>query len=290
MPDTPRRPAPSWQSGWLPDTSRTPGTRRLYVAGALAVATVVSCVWAVSSTGGSDPSAASPPSGSGSLTSPEDLLTFPAVTPSAPVPPSGHSGLTTAEAEQGPSQQGSEATRAADEGSGPRPGASSAGSATAPSKPTAGSAGATSGAKPSGMSSRKSVRSINLSDHYWHVRGGVVRLEAPGGREFREDATFTVVKGLARSSCVSFATHDGRYLRHREFVLRSERDDGSALFRQDATFCPRPSSLPNATMFEAVNYPGRYLRHRHYVLRLDPLVYDAGFRADASFRLVDGLD
>ena len=32
---------PVWEDGWAPDTSRAPGTRRLWLAGGLAVATVV---------------------------------------------------------------------------------------------------------------------------------------------------------------------------------------------------------------------------------------------------------
>ncbi|MHC5906719.1 AbfB domain-containing protein, partial [Streptomyces sp. S6] len=37
----------SWENGWAPDTSRAPGTRRLWLAGALALATVTACVTAI---------------------------------------------------------------------------------------------------------------------------------------------------------------------------------------------------------------------------------------------------
>ncbi|MFC9292151.1 alpha-L-arabinofuranosidase, partial [Streptomyces sp. NPDC057052] len=52
MPDNKSRPSPErpWENGWAPDTSRTPGTRRLWLAGVLAVATVVACVATVSLT------------------------------------------------------------------------------------------------------------------------------------------------------------------------------------------------------------------------------------------------
>jgi hypothetical protein len=123
------------------------------------------------------------------------------------------------------------------------------------------------------------------------VRDGSVRLDQIGsGPEQREDATFRRVAGLADSSCYSFTTADGRYLRHRSFVLIEDTDDGSTLFRGDATFCPRPASSSGAVMLESSNYPGRFLRHRNFQLRLDPYQYDGLYRADSSFRLVAGLD
>ena len=135
-----------------------------------------------------------------------------------------------------------------------------------------------------------SLRSVNYPDRYWHLSNGYVRLDPIGsGSEQREDATFKRVKGLADSSCYSFKTSDGRYLRHRNFLLHKDRDDGSALFRQDATFCPRPSSYSGAVMLESVNYPGRFLRHQNFQLRLDPYQYSGLYQADSAFRLVGGL-
>jgi hypothetical protein len=117
-----------------------------------------------------------------------------------------------------------------------------------------------------------------------------VRLDPIGsGSEQREDATFKRVKGLADSSCYSFVTSDGDYLRHRNVVLRKDSDDGSALFRQDATFCPRASAYSGAVMLESVNYPGRFLRHQDFQLRLDPYQNTSLYQADSAFRLVEGL-
>ncbi len=73
-------------------------------------------------------------------------------------------------------------------------------------------------------------------------------------------------------------------------MLRSERSDGSSLFRQDATFCARSSPYSGAVMLESVNYPGRYLRHQNFRIRLDPYQDSDLFRMDASFFLVAGLD
>ncbi|MGN5378485.1 AbfB domain-containing protein [Streptomyces lasalocidi] len=42
--------------------------------------------------------------------------------------------------------------------------------------------------------------------------------------------------------------------------------DGTALFRQDATFCPQTGKSGTGTSFASYNYPTRYLRHYDYDL------------------------
>ncbi|MEW2513111.1 AbfB domain-containing protein [Streptomyces sp. NPDC046870] len=134
-----------------------------------------------------------------------------------------------------------------------------------------------------------SVRSLSHPDRYWHVSGGLVRLDPVTSAADRRAATFTRVRGLADGRCWSFTTADGGYLRHRDFLLRAERADGSALFRQDATFCPRPSAVTGAVVLESVNYPGRFLRHQDFQLRLDPYQDTGLYRSDSAFLLVDGV-
>ncbi|MFI5682787.1 AbfB domain-containing protein [Streptomyces sp. NPDC051636] len=68
----------------------------------------------------------------------------------------------------------------------------------------------------------------------------------------------------------------------------ARRNDGSSLFRRDATFCPRASSFSGAVMLESVNYPGRFLRHQDLQLKLDPYQDSDLYRADSAFLLVDG--
>ncbi|KOG43322.1 AbfB domain-containing protein [Streptomyces resistomycificus] len=262
-----------WESGWSPDATRVPGTRRLWLAGALAIATVAACVTAITVTEQQpgDPSpkkdqaGAAVPSGPG-------LISYPTPAPSDGSPPatkrSSPSARTTTSA---PEPQGSASvTRPADP---PKSPSTQPGSANP--KPPA--------------TTWRSVRSVNYPDRYWHVSGGAVRLDPVRGSESREDSTFKLVKGLADSSCYSFATADGGYLRHRQFVLRAEHDDGSALFEQDATFCARTASSPGAVMLESVNYPGRFLRHENFQLRLQPYQHSGLYQADSSFRLVGGL-
>ena len=62
-----------------------------------------------------------------------------------------------------------------------------------------------------------------------------------------------------------------RYLRHANYALRLDANDGTATFAADATFY-RTAGLADAawTSFRSYNYPARYIRHANYVLRIDP--------------------
>ncbi|MDR6980385.1 hypothetical protein J2X68_007125 [Streptomyces sp. 3330] len=278
MPDNKSRPPQEqpWESGWAPDTSRAPGTRRLWLAGGLAVATIVACVTAIAMN--DKPVDDTSDARGGQTMSDEEtgggLISFATPSASASATPTGKKS-TPASASASPKASASPGTQ---------------GSATphAPAGPSASST--TTQPAPEPASVRRSVRSVNYPDRYWHVSGGLVKLDQVGGSESRADSTFTVVQGLADRSCSTFVTADGTYLRHRDFVLRAERDDGSALFEQDATFCAVPSSRSSgAVMLESVNYPGRFLRHKNFVLRLDAYGHGSASREDFSFTLVDGL-
>ena len=76
-------------------------------------------------------------------------------------------------------------------------------------------------------------------------------------------ATFVVRAGLANSSCVSFESKDtaGSYLRHSGFQLYLNANDSSALFAQDATFCPQTGFNGQGNTFRSYNYPTRDIRH-----------------------------
>ncbi len=79
----------------------------------------------------------------------------------------------------------------------------------------------------------------------------------------RADATWIVHAGLANSSCVSFesANDPGQYLRHFNFELFLEPNDGTAQFAQDGTFCPQPGMNGQGTSFQSVNFTNQYIRH-----------------------------
>jgi hypothetical protein len=282
MPDSSPQPPRNtpWENGWTPDTSRAPGTRRLYLAGALALATIAACVTAIVLTDKASDEASQTPHDSASPadTDGPGLLSFasPSKTTAAPSH-SGSSAKPSTSSSATPAKYGSTPSAKAPE----------------PSKSTSshGSSSGSSGSSGSSSSSATwtSVRSVNYPDRYWDVSGDYVKLGPISSSSDRRDATFKLVKGLADSSCYSFATADGSYLRHRAFILRAEANDGSSLFKQDATFCPRTSSYSGAVMLESVNYPGRYLRHQNFQLKLDPYQNSDLYRADSAFRLVDGL-
>jgi hypothetical protein len=107
----------------------------------------------------------------------------------------------------------------------------------------------------------------------------------------KQSATFVQAAGLANPRCVSFASIDrpGSYLRHQNFQLRLQPSDGSALFSQDATFCPGPGNSGQGTSFQSVNFPGQYLRTFENVLFIasnggpNPWDTATGWAADTSW-------
>ncbi|MFI2433765.1 AbfB domain-containing protein [Streptomyces sp. NPDC018693] len=283
MPDNESRPSLDrpWENGWTPETSRAPGTRRLWLAGALAVATVAACLTAIAlNDKPADETSANDAAGQATADTKNGpgLITFASPSPTdgdRPKPPPASHGS--------PSPSSSPTPH---DGASPAPSASPS-QQTPSAKPTPAEPSAP---DPAPDSYRRSVRSVNYPDRYWHLSGGQVKLDRAGGSEFREDATFTVVPGLADGSCFSFTTSDGDYLRHRSFVLRADRHDGSALFAKDATFCSRPSPHSGAVMLESLNYPGRFLRHENFQVKLDPYQRSSIYLADSAFHFVTALD
>jgi hypothetical protein len=85
----------------------------------------------------------------------------------------------------------------------------------------------------------------------------------------RAGASWTVRKGLADSSCVSFESADapGYYLWHQDFVLFLASDDGSAGFAARATFCPQAGNSGEGYSFQAFDRPGTFIR------QFDGIVY-----------------
>ncbi|WP_405015928.1 glycoside hydrolase family 43 protein [Kitasatospora sp. NBC_00070] len=134
------------------------------------------------------------------------------------------------------------------------------------------------------VNTNRSLRSVNYPSRYVSSDGSLAAVTASSSSAGRQAATFTVLPGLADPNCHSLRAADGRYLRHRDFKLRLGTDDGSAVFRGDSTFCPRPGSAAGSVSLESYNYPGRYLRHYDYQLSLDVYQDSDTFRADSSFQ------
>ncbi|KQV13917.1 MULTISPECIES: glycoside hydrolase family 43 protein [unclassified Kitasatospora] len=139
------------------------------------------------------------------------------------------------------------------------------------------------------VNTTRSLQSVNYPGRYVSSRSGLGYLDpvtTASSATVKQDATVTVVPGLADANCYSLRAADGRYLRHWDFKLRLDSNDGSTAFRGDATYCARPGSAAGSVSLESYNYPGRYLRHYNYELRADVYQDSDTFRADSSFQVV----
>jgi len=96
---------------------------------------------------------------------------------------------------------------------------------------------------------------------------GIESVTSSSSTALKEDATWIVEPGLANSSCVSFesANGSGDYIRHYDFELYLEPNDGSTQFALDATFCPRAGNSGSDYSFMSYNYSYDYIRHYDYV-------------------------
>jgi len=126
-------------------------------------------------------------------------------------------------------------------------------------------------------------RKINLqtsqwSGNCWDTSGNI------GGS--CSDKIIKVVPGLAGGCTVSLqsATNSGMYFRHRDGLLWLEANDGSDLFKFDASFGPVPG-LVNASMtsLHAVNYVEAFLRHKDGRIHLDDWDGSSIMSSDASW-------
>ncbi|MEU8619763.1 sigma-70 family RNA polymerase sigma factor [Streptomyces sp. NPDC048623] len=152
-----------------------------------------------------------------------------------------------------------------------------------PVSPPSVSPSAIAGTVPLGAQSLESADSPGLFVTYTGDFAALGSVAASSGAPARQRVTFTVVGGLADTRCVTFRAADGRYLRHHYLRLRLSTDDGSALFREDATFCPRPGAVAGSVTLHAHNYPGSVLRHRDGGIWLDGSDGTRAFAGQASF-------
>lgn len=76
-------------------------------------------------------------------------------------------------------------------------------------------------------------------------------------------ASWTVRTGLGNSACYSFESKDtpGSYIRHNNFQLYVNANDGSKQFGEDATFCMQAGLNGQGSSVRAWGYPTRYFRH-----------------------------
>ncbi|WP_206793704.1 alpha-L-arabinofuranosidase B [Amycolatopsis sp. MtRt-6] len=120
------------------------------------------------------------------------------------------------------------------------------------------------------------------TDRYLHHTGSTVDTAVTGnGSSATEkgNASWTVRTGLGSSSCVSFESKNvpGQYLRHQNYRMYLQANDGSALFAQDATFCPEAGRNGQGASLRSLNFADRYVRH------YDNIVYIAANGGSNTF-------
>lgn len=83
----------------------------------------------------------------------------------------------------------------------------------------------------------------------------------------KQQASWTVRAGLGNSGCWSFESVDtpGSYIRHYNFALLVNANDGTKQFHEDATFCSL-SGLSTGSTIRSWSYPTRFFRHYENVL------------------------
>ncbi|EAW11011.1 alpha-L-arabinofuranosidase B [Aspergillus clavatus NRRL 1] len=84
----------------------------------------------------------------------------------------------------------------------------------------------------------------------------------------KQQATWTVRTGLANSGCFSFESKDtpGSFIRHSNFALVLNGNDGTKQFKEDATFCPQAGLNGQGSSIRSWSFPTRYFRHYSNVL------------------------
>ncbi|NAS22901.1 alpha-L-arabinofuranosidase [Herbidospora sp. NEAU-GS84] len=137
-----------------------------------------------------------------------------------------------------------------------------------------------------GLPSWVRLKSYNFPDRFVRHANLVGRIDAYPF-DPHQDQLWRMVPGLADSAGVSFESvnRPGSYLRHWDYAMRLDANDGTAVFRADATF-HRVAGLADGSWssFRSYNFPARYLRHYDYLLRIDP-ISTATDRQDATFRV-----
>ncbi len=104
----------------------------------------------------------------------------------------------------------------------------------------------------------------------WQARTRSARARAPARRPrlLRPRHSFQTANG------------SGDYIRHSGFQLHLQANDGSTLFANDATFCPRAGNSGSNFSLMSYNFSYKYVRHFNF---LGYIASDGGSNAwDAS--------
>jgi len=110
------------------------------------------------------------------------------------------------------------------------------------------------------------VTTPGFTDRYLRHQNGLARTDVVTSSSdalLKADATFVIRRGLADPTCYSLEARNfpGNYLRHANFRVRLNANDGTDLFRRDATFCAQPGQFSGSTRLASVNELGTNVRH-----------------------------
>jgi hypothetical protein len=114
----------------------------------------------------------------------------------------------------------------------------------------------------------------------------------------KQQATWIVRTGLGNSDCFSFESKDtpGSYLRHYNFGIVLNANDGTKQFYEDATFCSEAGLNGQGSSIRSWSYPTRYFRHYSNVAYIASNggvhEFDAAssFNDDVSWDIISSLD
>ncbi len=132
------------------------------------------------------------------------------------------------------------------------------------------------------------LTSLDYPDHVVATEAGlgVLSTFAPDASAVeRARSQFLARDGLADSSCVSFESLSapGSWLRHANYRLQLGQNDGSAVFKNDATFCPEEGLAGLGITLRSKNFPTYAVHHRDLALFIDPVTSDEAFSEQATF-------
>lgn len=113
----------------------------------------------------------------------------------------------------------------------------------------------------------------------------------------KQQASWTVVTGLGNSACYSFESVDtpGSYIRHYNFALLLNANDGTKQFYEDATFCPLAALNGEGNSIRSWSYPTRFFRHYSNVMYIaseggvDTFDATTSYNDDVSFIISSGF-
>lgn len=107
----------------------------------------------------------------------------------------------------------------------------------------------------------------------------------------QSESNFWLKEGLADNTFVSFEPNwkPGYYLRQSNYRIYLDHNDGTPLFRADATFKQVPglaSNDPPNFSYQSFNYPNFYLRQKDFHMWIHENDGTDTFKRDATFRTV----